>query len=261
VAPLEFQSSQVQTPPLPPYQVREPALLNNVSETSAAAAAARTTRNRNMAFMKPHSDLIPSLSLSNYSAERQEAAGSHQETGLLRHYRYKIAPWIDIGNPESPFGIKIMLAAREHKPLFASILALAARHESLILFRQTTNDIDHALEHHQRAEEGLNVAEDHIKRAGSLLLILGDFLSSSPQRWRAMLLHHLGNPGALSSLEGLRHELDEHFFWLFFRIGELVLYDMYCRLSTPNTDIGSQISLRQFQPLVHRSSLSLRAYA
>ncbi|KAG0652305.1 hypothetical protein D0Z07_1205 [Hyphodiscus hymeniophilus] len=151
---LEFQSYQVQTHPLPPYQVQEPAPLNN--ELGSLAAAAATTRaNLNMNLTNTQYGLIPSLSSSNYLAERPGAAGSLQETDLLRHYRYNISPGIDIGNPESPFGIKIMLAAREHKPVFASILALAAHHKYLIFLQQTNHDIDDSLEYRQKAEECL----------------------------------------------------------------------------------------------------------
>jgi hypothetical protein len=228
IAPFDFRSYQVG---IPPYHsdIRERALLDHALSLSAADTASSPTGNHPTT---PHSRIAPSLTSSNYLAGRPEVAGTHHETGLLCHYRYNVAPWIDIDDPESSFGIKIMLGARESRPLFAAILALATYHRSLTFSQQSPNDLESALRYRREAENGLEIAEDYLRRAGSILLFLADFFSSGPQQWRSLLFHHLGTSGALSSLTGLREHLEEPLFWLYFRIGELVPNRSYCQLST-----------------------------
>lgn len=167
-------------------------------------------------------DIIPaSVSASNYLADRPEAAEIHPETILLRHYRYNMAPWIDIGDPQSSFGINIMLGAKENRSLFQAILALAAWHRSVCLSKYS-NDLEDALRYRKEAEDGLALEEVHIRRAGSILLMLGDLFSSYPPQWRSVLFNHLDSSGVLSSLAGLGEHLDEALFWLYFRIGKAV---------------------------------------
>lgn len=170
----------------------------------------------------PHQSRSPvGLSFSSYLADGPEASIIHHETSLLRHYRYNVAPWIDIGDPESPFGIKIMLQAREDQSLYNAILALAASHRSII--SQTSSDLESSRRYGQEAENGLPNSKEHIRCAARMLFMLKDFFLSPPYNWRDLLSRHLASSGSLSTISSLTEQLNAPLFWLCFRIGGLIL--------------------------------------
>jgi hypothetical protein len=217
IAPFGFRSFPVRISPLH-SDVRERAPLDRVLSVSAAGTASNPIGNQTITHQGRGA---ASLSCSNYLAGRPEATEIDYETGLLRHYRYNVAPWIDIGDPECSFGIKVMLGAKEHRSLFEAILALAACHRSLT-YSPGSSDLESAIRYRREAENGLTLANEHIRRAGTIILMLGDFFSSCPHEWRGLLFQHLSTSGVLSSLAGLMEHLDEPLFWLYLRIGELL---------------------------------------
>lgn len=159
----------------------------------------------------------------------QAPTSSNRETDLLRHFRYNLSPWIDVGDPECPFGIKILLLARSKRSLCAAILALSARQRSLIARPQNHRD-DHDLENsvkfREEAEHGLAFEEDLVRHVGQAILMLGDFFASSPLQWRNLLFYQMGVPDGIASLAALEDgELSEPLFWLRFRIGTMHLGD------------------------------------
>lgn len=161
----------------------------------------------------------PEIHLSDGMVDRRTLANSNQETMLLRHFRYNLSPWIDVGDPEFSFGIKIMLLSKVSRALFAAILTLAARHKSLVYLEQDSDNLKSSLKYREEAEQGLTFEETFVNRTGKILLMLGDFLSSSPLQWRDMLYHHIGIPDNLESLAALEEESSQSLFWLYFRFG------------------------------------------
>ena len=130
-----------------------------------------------------------------------------------------MAPWIDVGDPESSFGTMVMLEAKEYRSLLDAILALAACHRSLTSPPSST-DIESARRYGYSAETGLRIAREHVNRVGTSLLILRDVLSSSPQHWRDLLSHPKSGLKSFSAKAELNGHLDEPLFWLYFRLGE-----------------------------------------
>lgn len=189
-----------------------PASTNGIANTLATS------------FTSPRSRIFPGPPPSDQLTGKPAGTGSSHETGLLCHFRYNVAPWIDIGDPESSFGIKVMLAAKESRPLFAAILALAASQRSLMYSQQSTNEPESTLRYKQEVENRLRLADDRVSRVGSALLMLVDFFSSSPLQWRTLLLHQMDISAALPSLAAVEEDLNEPLFWIYFRIGKSPYY-------------------------------------
>lgn len=104
------------------------------------------------------------------------------ELDLLCHYRYCIAPWIDIGDYALPFSIDALSRSVDSLILRFAILALAATHRHR---SQRNDDLDHekGLEYANRAIQLMeNDRSVHIATA-SIILCLRDIILSSPARW------------------------------------------------------------------------------
>jgi len=177
VSPLGFTSRPIQDMTYP-RTTSEITLLDSMNGSTNAL--------RNVIRRKStleHTRVAESLVSNNYPPVEQEASIICHETSLLRHYRYKVAPWIDIGDPASSFGTKVLLEAKEYQPLFEAILALAACHRSLI-FPQSSNFLENTPSHGQESEEEPLANKHDMGRVRSVLLMLRDFFSSSPRSWR-----------------------------------------------------------------------------
>lgn len=175
-------------------------------------------------------------------------SSSNKETALLRHFRYNIAPWIDVGDPECPFGIKAMLLARERRPFLAVILALAARHKALVCSPQESDELESAVKFRQEAEHGFVFEEDHITPIARALLMLEEFLCSSPLQWKNLLLYEMDIQEDLASLSD-EANLARPLLWLYFRIGTYfpLFYLFRTRLTA-----SVKISLRRSSADSHR---------
>lgn len=169
-------------------------------------------------------DLMPALTYGSLAAPAEPDPDALHETGLLCHYRYNVAQLVDLAGPDAPFGIRVLLEARdkECRPLFAAVLALAAGHKAMLMPQQPVGiGADWGLlrcRYRQEAEVGLQFVDAHAKRVSSSLLLLDDLFVSSPMRWRLLLLNYLSVPGLLPPPSILDDETDEALFWLCFRI-------------------------------------------
>ena len=216
VSPLGFTSRPIQDMTYPPTS-SEITLLDSMNDSTNVL--------RNVIRRKStleHARVAESLVSNNFPPVEQEASIICHETSLLRHYRYKVAPWIDIGDPASSFGTKVLLEAKEYQPLFEAILTLAACHRSLI-FPQSSNFLENTPSHGQESEEEPLANKHDMGRVRSVLLMLRDFFSSSPRRWRDLLSHHLRSSGDFLGNINPKTHLDAPLLWLYFRIGESVL--------------------------------------
>lgn len=158
---------------------------------------------------------------SSYLGDGPETDIIHHETSLLRHYRYNVAPWIDVGDPESSFGIKVMLEAREDQSLFKIILALAASHRSSVT-SQIRSDLGDSRKYAREAECSLPNSKGYIRLTVNILFMLRDFFLSSPHSWRD-LLSHLVVSDTITTITNLTEHLNQPLFFLYFRIGMLML--------------------------------------
>lgn len=112
-----------------------------------------------------------------------------------------------------------MLLATAHRSLLAALLALAARHRSLISPPQNSDDLESSLKFREEAERGLVFEDDHVCRIIKVLLMLEVLFCSSPLQWRTLQFHQMGIRDGLTSLAALRGEPSEPLFWLQFKIG------------------------------------------
>lgn len=150
---------------------------------------------------------------------RPTTAHSCRETDLLRHFRYHIGPWIDVGDPECALGIQTLLLSRSNRPLQAAILALSASQRSLLSISHHEEDISNGIRFRKEAEESLGLQPDLVRQAGYAILLLQDLLPSGLHRWRNWLdsANHYLSPMSMTD------DLGEALFWLHFRLGMLCL--------------------------------------
>lgn len=159
---------------------------------------------------------------------RPAAVNASYETDLLRHFRYHVGPWIDLGDSSCAFGGQVLLQSRSNRALQAAILALSAGQRSLLTLNHS-QDIDGLLRFRKEAEEGLSSRADIMRHAGETLLLLQELLPSGFQRWRSIVVPWFDQIEGLIAPADLAFELGNSLFWLSLRIGELRLLE-YNRL-------------------------------
>lgn len=162
-------------------------------------------------------ETYPSVTCNFQSSVGHVPSTSDTEIALLRHFRYHLSPWLDVGNPESPFGTKVLLLAKASRPLLAVILAFAAHHRALVDSRYRTKDLEDSLIFRQIAEQSLESEEDLIQRVARVLFMLEDVSCVSPTQWRE-LLHQSCLDGSFTSFAA-REELSEPILWQYFVTG------------------------------------------
>ncbi|CZT46464.1 uncharacterized protein RSE6_06891 [Rhynchosporium secalis] len=220
--------------------------------TGSLGKQADSPRNERHYVVSPH---------SGQSVDLRVRARNIQETELLRYYRYHLAAWLDVGSAESFFELKIMLLGSSNRSLLAALLAFSAYQRSLTQAEQQRDDLEISRSYRSEAEYRLPFEDWSVNRIVKVLLMLGDFWSSSPQYWRSflsqetkILVHH-------SSLS-MTEELDQPVFWLLLRI-DLAASICSCQLPlTPNLSVvlENHLLAKSFQfPLLQRQN-AIQAY-
>ncbi|CAG8040837.1 unnamed protein product [Penicillium olsonii] len=173
----------------------------------------------NTSYMSTVSYFGNSISTSSDQApdRRVQLASSNQETDLLRHFRYHLGPWIDIGDPELPFGLQVLLLSRTNRALQAAVLAVSAGQRKLMAFPCTV-DSESSRVFRREAEGTLALECDLARHAGQALIMLQDALPSGPQQWRALLAPTIKQACDFASREGQAEDVGEALLWLYFRL-------------------------------------------
>ena len=146
---------------------------------------------------------------------------SNYETDLLRHFRYSVGPWIDVGDPFCAFGVQALLLSRSNRPLQAAILALSASQRQLLGQQAQIQDLDGSVRFRKQAEESLTSETEMLRRTGQALLLLQSILPLGIQQWRNMMEDHLDS-GVLVVPDIMKNEMGEELFWLYFRLGKIL---------------------------------------
>ncbi|EAL89329.1 uncharacterized protein AFUA_4G14660 [Aspergillus fumigatus Af293] len=173
---------------------------------------------------RPTAHLPSNSALPAVRARRQVAftalsdSGHDPETGLLRHYCYALAPWIDVGDPGRAFGLEFLILGRRVRPLLAAILALAAGQRSLVVPTYAADDLARSLRFREEAENGLPLQSTAVQRVGNVFFMLHDFFSSRPSQWKALVTGYTNAPGGLGCLSAADGELNEPSLWVTLRI-------------------------------------------
>ncbi|KAF4167393.1 hypothetical protein CNMCM6936_005350 [Aspergillus lentulus] len=167
---------------------------------------------------------LPSNAIPTQQARREVSftalsdSGNDPETGLLRHYCYALAPWIDVGDPSRAFGLEFLILGRRVRPLLAAILALAAGQRSLVVPRNAADDLARSLRFREEAKNGLPLQDNTIQRIGNVFFMLHDFFSSRPSQWKTLVTGHITASGGLGCLAASDGGLNEPSFWVTLRI-------------------------------------------
>lgn len=170
---------------------------------------------------------------------RVQLASSNRETDLLRHFRYHLGPWIDIGDPELPFGLQVLLLSRTNRALQAAVLAVSAG-QRLLMSCPSRTDLDSSHVFRTEAEGSLALECDLARHAGQTLLMLQDALPSGPQQWRALLAPTIEQACDFASRAGQGEDVGEALLWLYFRLGKAI-HTFVILCASLLTNLSSQI--------------------
>ncbi|XWX00504.1 hypothetical protein V2A60_008524 [Cordyceps javanica] len=102
-----------------------------------------------------------------------------REIALLRQFRYRTAPWLEAGEPDSRFAVALMHMAREHALIQTLIVQLASSH-----LHQTA---DGTQLREVRAQLS-NVAPD-LRLVADALINLAETLCTGPRGWKRFQFH------------------------------------------------------------------------
>ncbi|KAJ5118087.1 Protein of unknown function DUF3468 [Penicillium atrosanguineum] len=183
---------------------------------------------------------------------RPTTAHSCRETDLLRHFRYHIGPWMDVGDPECALGVQTLLLSRSNRPLQAAILALSAGQRSLLSIPYHGEDISNGIRFRKEAEESLELQPDLVRQAGHAILLLQDLLPLGLQRWRGWI----ESAGSYLSPLSMTEDLGEALFWLHFRLGMLCGDELFDFGYTDDSlDLASSIATSKAPSIAFRSFL------
>ncbi|OOQ89947.1 hypothetical protein PEBR_08372 [Penicillium brasilianum] len=167
---------------------------------------------------RPFTQGTPHSYRGEVSSRTTTLSSINHETDLLRHFRYHISPWIDVGDPDCALGIQVLLLSRTNRPLQAATLALSASQRPLIAAPSHIEDFDSSIRFRGEAEDSLDLEPGLVGHAGRALLLVQDLLPLGPQLWRNILLPQLQSQGDLLHPAALEEELGEGIFWLHFRL-------------------------------------------
>jgi hypothetical protein len=179
----------------------------------------RPTRDTRLLNSSPHLTYAVSAFSGQQGILSSPSAGGNHETALLRHFRYHISPWIDVGDPSCAFGLQTLLLSRTNRPVQAAILALSAAQRLVISSSMNSQDSENGSNFRKEAETSLMIEPESSKHAGHALLMLQDFLTAGPQKWRDLFMHRRGVDNGIAYLSPLGDALGESLFWLYFRLG------------------------------------------
>ncbi|KAJ5698677.1 hypothetical protein N7462_000682 [Penicillium macrosclerotiorum] len=150
--------------------------------------------------------------------QRPPTTSNNHETDLLRHFRYHVGPWIDVGDPDCALGVQVLLLSRTCRALQLAILALSVGQRPLLALPPQSEDLSNSLRFRAEAEHGISSAPELEQHAIRALLLLQEILPSGLEQWRSHLLPYVESPNGFLSPVHLADELGESSFWLYFRI-------------------------------------------
>lgn len=245
---LPYRADSVASVERPIRDVRPHASPSNLARTTTPSSIFTADIGEFVSTPRSSSTVVTSV---------ESAAGSHHETGLLCEYRYGVAPCLDIGDPKSYFGIRLMLVAKESKPILAVICLVAASRRAL-LHASSSGSLDPSqqdtvLRYRQEIDDEVRFVDEQTLRVCRALLFVEDIYSANPLLWRALQLRDetvSGSPFASLLPPVLTHDLDEALFWLCFKIDlaasisaaqpPLLAFDAYFRVQDDGSAASAQ---------------------
>jgi hypothetical protein len=191
------------------------------------------------------SEAGPPIQYHFSSYERPEPDLRVDEIALLRHYRYSIAPWLDLGDLDQPFGVLMLRATAGCQKLHRAILALSARHQELLRGHRRRFHITENTSSWNPAHLNTESASESTALASFVILDLVDYLSGTPQDWRAVVVR-----GVLMLLDigpsSLGSGISKALFWLWLRLGRPLRSSLTTQKSSTSSLAARSCSGRGF---------------
>ncbi|WPG99475.1 Hypothetical protein R9X50_00229000 [Acrodontium crateriforme] len=152
------------------------------------------------------------------NSQNEPVSRKIDETDLIRHFRYSLGMWLDIGDPQSSYSIRLLQLIKSNRILETAVLALAAYQRSLADDVKQDGDYEASIQLREQFESAFEQQDAFSRLTGNTLLMVGDIFSSSPLHWRTMLTHYNDVFGSQQSASEVDFGLGNALFWLHYRL-------------------------------------------
>jgi hypothetical protein len=157
-----------------------------------------------------------SLGQSSQPSYHNSEASPSETIDLLRHYRYEVAPWLDICDLGQIFGIAVLQLARVSQPIWISVLALSKASINLQRPVQSHIRINKATETSATPDAHLDVTALALLRA----LDKGkNYITNVCSAWSRERSYDMELIGAVAP-HSVGRDLNSAIYWLFMRLGK-----------------------------------------
>lgn len=139
-----------------------------------------------------------------------------QDIWLLSHFRYHLAPWLDVNDSTAFFAIKLLLTAQDSPLLMAAILRMAAVHKS-VMSQPDSNRHDPSHQYQCMPEFHFLLSQEPlpVQRICRLLLKIGELFGLPVRQWREVV----SEVDECSNMTLIETEEESSFLW-YLRIGK-----------------------------------------
>lgn len=129
----------------------------------------------------------PRTSTSSRSLTDGPRNTRQEDIQILSHYRYHLAPWLDVNNARAFFGNELLSTARDSPIIMSAILNLAAMHKSIM---SSIEGINHTQTYGEESVSDLQNLLLHepisVQRKCRLLLRIGKSFGLGSRGWKRL---------------------------------------------------------------------------
>lgn len=158
----------------------------------------------------PHSDTAGRIA--------EPASAQEYEVSLLRYYRYNVAPWLDLGDLDQPFGLQLLHMLSGSEILRQAVLTISA-HRQHVSSADTTFRYPFDANYDIPVHETLISPDSIPDLAAHWLQVLTHFVASQPHKWRAIVLNNFHVQGSLREFY-VESDLCRAMYWVWLRMGK-----------------------------------------
>lgn len=115
---------------------------------------------------------------------------ARRRAALTRHFRYKMIPWMEAGDPLAHFGVDMMHLSQEHPPIEAAVLEVSAVQLSLTQDAPGTGD-GWGQGEYASVNRQIQTLDGPLRRTGEAVLSLDRFFRFGPSRWREHSMYEM----------------------------------------------------------------------
>lgn len=166
------------------------------------ASVTNDTGKESQNVLWPHSTSAVSGEVSVVSSDRPEIPSflrgstnnsvlrvmTQEDIQSLLHFRYCLAPWLDVNDSNAFFGVELLSTARDSSIVMSAVLKLAAIHKSVM---SLSDSVNHARMNHQGSMQDLQDLLSRetisVQRKCRILLKIGECFVLPPRKWRVIV--------------------------------------------------------------------------